>query len=257
MNRSDFDSFMRAILHNTQCSVFLHSIEPAGTLKSGEAVDVYRNAYRVRLVDALGEIFSTTHWCLGDELFIKTATNYIHTQPSHVYNLSNYGEGFPRFLNSQDIAKEFPFLKDLADFEWQFNELFHERELTAATIEDFSKWHDFKIEFAPHLRIMSYSYGILNIWNAFKNSLEGNSYEAPNWQSPQSFMLYKFDHDLRIREISLASFYLLHFLKLGLSANFAIEKVQSLKLQLEAQEIYNLFTFLHSQKLVLKMCNAT
>jgi hypothetical protein len=58
---------------------------------------------------------------------------FIARSPSSTsYNLSDYGASFPDFVegqafNSLNLSSDAPFLGDLARYEWEFKNLFHEK----------------------------------------------------------------------------------------------------------------------------------
>ena len=73
-------------------------ITPAGELTADESLDVYRNDYYGRLFDYMTSVNSGLKELVGEEIFDEVLTNYIYTNPSKEYSLSNYGKSFNWFF---------------------------------------------------------------------------------------------------------------------------------------------------------------
>ena len=112
-------------------SSLIQSLTPGGTLTSPDALNVYSNGYIVRLTESLGETYEAVWWVCGDEDFFQLSRNFILANPSTTYNLSNYGQQFPEFMDYVAPFPDLPFLGDLARFEWIFKELFHTAQHTS------------------------------------------------------------------------------------------------------------------------------
>lgn len=226
---------------------------PAGKLSAQKALTVYADAYRARLIDALGETFEATWWCLGDELFKKMAEQYIFENPSVFYNLSDYGHKFPEFLKLNLAVHQLDFVSDLANFEWEFSLLFHESEVLSEINLDTLRTlgSDFSFELVPQMRLFKSEYGILNIWNSYKE----NSKKKPSWDTPQSFILFKFENNLKIRELTTEEFIFLRSAKAGRSLVECVESIFSLGREINPDEMHNLFNFLGEYKLINAMHN--
>lgn len=98
-------------------------ILPAGTLDSFSALNVYSIGYDARLTEALGETYETVWRVLGDETFFEACREFIKSNDSKSYNLSDYGKEFTSFLDAS--FSEIPFLHELAEFERIVAFLFH------------------------------------------------------------------------------------------------------------------------------------
>ncbi|MDE2512332.1 MAG: putative DNA-binding domain-containing protein, partial [Elusimicrobia bacterium] len=103
------------------------AVAGGGKLTAEQAVAVYRDGYPARLTEALGETYEGCWRVLGDAAFMAAAKDFIARTPSRTYNLSDYGEEFPDFLESRSDVEDAPFIGDMARFEWTFKGLFHEK----------------------------------------------------------------------------------------------------------------------------------
>lgn len=104
---------------------FAAEVLGGGRLAAEDAVAVYRRGYPARLSEALGETYKRVWRVLGDDDWFAACAAFIPTERSVSGNLSDYGGGFPQFLESWSGAAHAPFLGDLARLEWTFKELFH------------------------------------------------------------------------------------------------------------------------------------
>lgn len=111
----------------------LNIITGGGSLNSENALDVYSQDYQARMRDALSQNYEATWLFMGDEEFFECADKYIQSYPSHLLNLTNYGEEFPEMLeeNSEliDASK-------MAMFERAFWQNFHKGDKAVIHIDE-------------------------------------------------------------------------------------------------------------------------
>ena len=58
------------------------AIVDAPPLAAADRLAIYRNAYQVRLIDALGETYPVLHALLGDEDFAALGAEFVAAHPS-------------------------------------------------------------------------------------------------------------------------------------------------------------------------------
>lgn len=230
-------------------SAVLEGVKPCGKLSVSQAMEVYSKAYQARMTEALGETFEVVWWCLGDEVYFSVAREYILKYPSTHYNLAEYGEKFPDFIAQHRLSQETPFLPDLARFEWQFKEIFHlpeEKSLDPKLWQSVAEFQNPKIQLTQQMRLLSYNYGIRNIWRSFKNAEDGKAFaEIPDWKNPQQFMLFKKDHEVFMRDLGPEEFIFLTRLNQDMGIELAADG-----LELKAEGVTELFEFLFSSGLI-------
>ena len=117
----------QAIVTGHESPELMQSLHPCGNfLSATAALNIYKGGYPARLIDSLASTYEAIHKILGDELFFILCRRFISTHPSQSYNLSDYGSQLSIFLESETMLKEkFPFLPELANFEWHFQHTFH------------------------------------------------------------------------------------------------------------------------------------
>ena len=93
-------------------------------LSAAEQLEVYREQYLLRHLDALREDFLTLERALGDKAFEKLASAYLKAFPPRSFSLRDLGIDLPRFVAERAPWSEDPLLADLARVEWAFVEAF-------------------------------------------------------------------------------------------------------------------------------------
>lgn len=113
-----------------------------------ERLQIYHNAYRLRLIDALRNDFPALEKVLGEEAFAKTCTGFISAFPSTNPSLRWLGEKLPQFLQSSHPIH----IGELAAFEWAQAMAFDAANTSLANIDDIralppEAWMTMQLEF--------------------------------------------------------------------------------------------------------------
>jgi len=87
--------------------------------------DVYRNNRVMSLIEALCSTYPTINQLVGDEFFKASATAFINANPPSQPVMAEYGKNFGRFISSLPNTGNLPFLKDIAELEWQRLQAYH------------------------------------------------------------------------------------------------------------------------------------
>ena len=87
-----------------------------------EGMEVYRNAYRNRLLEALRSSFEKTCKYVGGEAFDTAACHHIILDPPTSWTLDDYGAGFD--LTLAELFAEDPEVAELAWLEWHMQRAF-------------------------------------------------------------------------------------------------------------------------------------
>jgi len=170
---------------------FVASVTGGGELTAAQAVEVYRGGYAARLTEALGETYEACWRVLGDEDYFAAARDYIARTPSRSYNLSDYGETFPEFLESRPEAEDAPFLGDLARLCWAFKDLFHAKAhagLTPAALAAAAK-PSAVLRFGGAVQLLSLRHRVHAIWR--RDRADDTPLEPADWTGSQRLILYK------------------------------------------------------------------
>jgi hypothetical protein len=100
-----------------------------------ERLDVYANMYFFRILDALRADYPKLLAVMGDEAFHDLATGYLLAHPSRHPSLRYVGEKLPGFVAEHRLAKERPWIGELAALEWARVDVFDRADAEVMTRE--------------------------------------------------------------------------------------------------------------------------
>jgi hypothetical protein len=147
------------------------AIVDAPPLPADARLAIYRNAYRVRLIDALDEMYPVLHEVLGDETFESLAEAFINAHPSVHRSIRWYGRELADFLAECTPFCEQPIFSELARFEWTLSEVFDAPDMRALgrselQAVDPDAWAGLKFRFHPSLRFLHFAWNTVSVWQA-------------------------------------------------------------------------------------------
>jgi hypothetical protein len=152
-------------------------------------IDVYRGAYRARLVAALRDNYGTLPTVMGDEAFEALAQAYIDARPARHASIRWFGDGLSAFMAAQEDLVAHPAMVELAQLEWALRGAFdaaHAEPLDGAALArvPVSAWADLVFTPLPSVRWVALRWQIEPVWQALKG-LDGAA--APPLDPPQPF----------------------------------------------------------------------
>jgi len=126
-------------------------------------VQVYANAYFVRILNCLKDDYAAlAHW-MGDAGFNDLTALYLMAHPSRHPSIAYVGERVAEFVRdhpaAQPFRKRFPWAADLADLEWALQRAFDAPDaepLAAAALAalDPEDWAELELRADPSLRLL-------------------------------------------------------------------------------------------------------
>ncbi len=128
-------------------------VDPARRLK------IYFDAYRLRLIEALGTDYEALRSLMGAEKFNEACRAYIQATPSSYRNVRWYGGRLAEFLRETAPWSEQPALGDLAQFEWTLTLAFDAPDEPVLTFEALAAlpgeaWPALRFGLHPSLHII-------------------------------------------------------------------------------------------------------
>ncbi len=147
------------------------AIVDAPPLCPADRLAIYRNAYQVRLVDALHETYPVLHALLGDEAWVELGYAYVAAYPSVFRSIRWYGRELAKYLEASAPYGDAPILSEVALLEWTLSEVFDAPDALSlprsalAAIEP-SAWGSLTLEFHPSLRRLAFSWNTAAVWKA-------------------------------------------------------------------------------------------
>lgn len=120
---------------------------------AAERLGVYANAYRLRLLEVLGNDYPALRAVAGEDAFERIGRAYIESHPSDTPSVRWFGRHLPEFLR----AAEPGLLADIAAFEWRKGEVFDAPEAEALAIAAVAavppeSWPQMRLLLQPALR---------------------------------------------------------------------------------------------------------
>lgn len=130
---------------------------------------IYRNAYRARLIQALGEAFDRTWSWLGDEAFHTAALAYVQARPPVSRSLNDFGDGFAQHL--ADRLSDAPEVGELAWLDWSLRRAFDGPDaapLTQASLAGLTAeaWDRLRLRPVPTLALRPLATNAPALWSA-------------------------------------------------------------------------------------------
>ena len=163
-------SFSRSLMENSG------AIEPWLTRSETPALEIYSNAYRVRLEETLAQDFPALKQLLGADVFQAMAFEYIDKHPSTSFSLRTFGQRLPSFLSSDPNYSDQPYLAELAAFEWQLTDVFDVADSPVAGIEDMAtvpaeSWPGLMVKLHSSIRWLTLRWNVGEIYPALKSNI--------------------------------------------------------------------------------------
>jgi hypothetical protein len=132
---------------------------------------IYREAYSLRLAEALATSYPVLYKLLGEDQFRWLACAYIDAQPSRHYSVRFFGHRLAAFLATEQQYRETPVLAELARWEWALADVFDARDaapLTRKTLESLppDRWPGLRFLFHTAVRVLHTQWNTASIWSA-------------------------------------------------------------------------------------------
>ncbi|MBS9778053.1 MAG: putative DNA-binding domain-containing protein [Gammaproteobacteria bacterium] len=146
----------------------------------GDAVErmaIYKDAYAMRLMDILYGDYPTIHEILGTETFFSMAKEYLEKYPSTSFTVRHFGQYLPKFLQEAAPYSDYPYLWQIADFEWAKGTVFDAPDTELFTIEELAsidpeEWENITFTFIPAMSRLIYDYNVPQIWQAVNDDTQ-------------------------------------------------------------------------------------
>lgn len=232
----------------------LQGIAAGGSLTPATSLEVYRRGHIVRLTEALGETFEAVWWISGDSDFFRLARQFVLMHPSSSYNLSGYGQTFPQFLEDVCPFPDFPFLPDLARFEWLFKQVFHKPQhehLPPGHFQHVGLSGGIRFTFGPSVHLFRSPYSVYEVWK-----LRGTDQELlpePDWNIPQRLVCYKHQQQVYVKHLSQPEYSLLERLLSGSSIEEALTHTIQKCPDLVESTVSDFFQLLNHTEIILNV----
>lgn len=210
MNLKELQTEFQNIMLNAECAGAPWVDESAHDLSSRDRMNIYHNAYRIRLIDVLLDTFEHTSIYLGDNWFRQLAADYVQTHNSVHTNIGVYGKAFPDFLADQLAADGE--ISELAILDWTLRRAFDGRDCAVMTQHDLqalasnesNKIQGLRLQPVPTLAIIIQRFNTLDIWHAINT--EQQPPEAIQLLQPMNVLTWRKGHSPHFRSLGEMEF---------------------------------------------------
>jgi hypothetical protein len=147
------------------------AIVDAPPLRASDRLAIYRNAYQIRLIDALHDTYPVLHGLLGDEAWLALGEAYVAAHPSVFRSIRWYGRELADFMARWPPYDDAPILSEVARLEWTLAEVFDAKDAdalqrAALAAVDPAAWGGLTFAFHPSLRRLEFSWNTAAVWKA-------------------------------------------------------------------------------------------
>ena len=142
---------------------------------SSLGMEIYRNAYRARLLGALEVTYERTRRWVGEAAFAAAACHYVISHPSHDWTLDRFGAQFPEvlrtlFANDGEVS-------ELAWLEWHLQQAFaapDQPELSGADLAQAGlndgDWEQLRLTMAAGYAARAIAHDCTGLWQALRDA---------------------------------------------------------------------------------------
>lgn len=153
-------------------------LRPGPRTDAATLLAVYRDAYRLRLVEALGDNYPTIAALLGPETFDALGRGYIAAHPSANRSIRWFGDRLAGFLATTAPWRATPALAELAAWEWALRDAFDAADaepagLAAMAAVPPAAWPDLTFRPLPSFRRLDLAHDVVAAWRAVADGDEG------------------------------------------------------------------------------------
>ena len=150
-------------------------IEKNGQISRRSRMEIYSEAYRLRLLEALQDSFPTLHTLLGDSRFAALGNGYISRHPSQHFSIRYFGHRLAEFLSADNDDPNADLLAEIAGFEWALRAAFDAADDLPITLEvlqelPFEQWPSLQFSFHPSLQLLDLRWNTPSLWQAVEDN---------------------------------------------------------------------------------------
>ena len=183
----------------------LHGDPAIGASVQGPQVEqrlrIYSDAYRLRLLEVLGNDFPVTKALLGEDGFDAVALDYLDAHPSTHPSLRHFGHAFAAWLRQRSQRPRG--LHALARFEWLQGEVFDAADADALTLDAVAcltadAWPMLRLHLQPSVRMLAMSCNAAALVDAHAR---GDALPALRDAPAADWLLWRVDGDVHWRRL--------------------------------------------------------
>jgi hypothetical protein len=134
-----------------------------------DRLQIYRNNIFGNFSSVLEITYPAIKQLVGEDYFYNLCVKYRQQYNSKSGNLDEYGKYFSKLIGDLKKEHQLPYLKDLANLEWQYHWAYFAKDATVFDLAKFQKLKQkdlFKVKFQlhPSCHLIASKHPIYNIW---------------------------------------------------------------------------------------------
>ncbi len=138
-------------------------------------LEIYNHAYQIRLIEVLSLDFPVLKQLLGDDEFEVMGSEFTREFPSCSFSLRTFGKNLSQFLDSDSKYSKYPYLAELAAFEWFLTDVFDVADTPVADVEAMSSlqptaWPGLTAKLHNSIKWLSLKWNIEALYTALKTN---------------------------------------------------------------------------------------
>ena len=168
------------------------AIEGTPTVPATRRLEIYSEAYRLRLTDALASTLPRLQQLLGQQAFAALACDYIDLSPSRHPSIRWFGDQLPLLLRR--AFPDQPWLAELATWEWAIAAAFDGADAEPVGIDALAavapeQWPSLTFQFHPTVQILAMRTNAPVVFKAL--SADAPPPECVTLDAPQSWLIWR------------------------------------------------------------------
>lgn len=180
-------------------------------------LDIYFEAYYLRLLESLKEDYSTLNSLIGCEKFDVLGRDYIAAYPSHHRSIRWFGKELWQFLRDRKPYSEQLWLSEMAQFEWALTEAFDACDQQSIKVEEMAsippqKWAGMRFFLHPSIRSLNLCWNVVELWEQIKK--DGTKI-APKQGGMANWIVWRKEYALQFCPLSVDKAYMLNCILAG------------------------------------------
>ena len=160
-------------------------------------LDVYRDGYALRLIEALTTDYPGVIAMAGPADFDHMARAYLAAHPSRLPSVRWYGRGLADFLAEAEPYSRTPAAAEMARFEWALGEAFDSPDVTPITADALmalpqEAWETLAFTTLPSLRRLTLAFETPQAWQR-REEVEPGNLEVDRAPEPLTWAIWRPD----------------------------------------------------------------
>ncbi len=189
-----------------------HSVAGGG-LAPAQRVQVYRNAVRVRLKDALADTYPVLRRLVGDACFDGVASEFLRRYPPRVGHLHPFGARMAELCARLPVLAGLPYLPDVARLEWAWQQAFHAAGAPGLPAQAFAdvpdeQRHAIRLRLQAGASLLGSAYPIGRIFEVNQPDYPGDDAVSLD-RGGESLLIIRRGFDVRVESLPAGEYALL------------------------------------------------